>query len=79
MPYFILFLKNIYLAASGLSYGMQDPRCTGFRGMWDLSSLTRDHTHVPCIAWQSLNQWSTRQVPQLHFTFLLSAPLQGWW
>ena len=24
--------------------------------MWDLSSLTRDRTHVPCIAGQILNQ-----------------------
>ena len=27
--------------------------------MWDLSSLTRDRTHVPCIH----NHWTTREVP----------------
>ena len=47
------------------------------RLLWHVgsSSLTRDHTHVPCIAWQILNHWTTREVPQLHFKFLL-APLR---
>ena len=31
--------------------------------MWDLSSLTRDQTHVPCIGRQILNHWTTREVP----------------
>ena len=31
--------------------------------MWDLSSLTRDQTHVPCVAGQILNHWTTREVP----------------
>ena len=30
--------------------------------MWDLSSLTRDWTHVPCIGGQILNHWITREV-----------------
>ena len=30
--------------------------------MWDLSSLTRDRTRVPCIGKQILN-WTTREVP----------------
>ena len=29
----------------------------------DLSSLTRDRTHVPYTAIQSLNHWTTRDVP----------------
>ena len=33
------------------------------RGMWDLSFLTRDRTCTPCIRRQSLNHWTTRQVP----------------
>ena len=33
------------------------------RGMWDLSSLTRDRTRTPCIGRQSLNHWTTREVP----------------
>ena len=34
------------------------------QGMWDLSSLTRDQTHVPCIERQVLNHWTTREVPE---------------
>ena len=32
--------------------------------MWDLSSLTRDQTHVPCIGRQIPNHWTTREVPK---------------
>ena len=31
--------------------------------MWDLSSLTRDQTHVLYIGRQILNHWTTREVP----------------
>ena len=30
--------------------------------MWDLSSLTRDGTHAPCVEMQSLNHQTTREV-----------------
>ena len=33
-------------------------------GMRDLSSLTRDWTQDPALELQSLNQWTTREVPQ---------------
>ena len=33
-------------------------------GMWDLSSLTRDRSHVLCIARQILNHWPIREVPE---------------
>ena len=33
-------------------------------GMWDVSFLTRDQTHVPCIGRQILNHWTTREVPK---------------
>ena len=33
------------------------------RGMWDLSSLTRDGTRIPCIGRWSLNHWTAREVP----------------
>ena len=33
------------------------------RGMWDLSSPTRDGTLTPCIGRRSLNHWTTREVP----------------
>ena len=31
--------------------------------MWDLSSLTRDKTHIPCIGRRILNHWTTREIP----------------
>ena len=34
------------------------------RDMQDLSSLTRDRTHTPCMDRQSLNHWTSREVPQ---------------
>ena len=46
--------------ASGLpSYGTQ---AYLLHGMWDLSSLTRDWTHIPCIAKWILKPWTTRKV-----------------
>ena len=38
-------------------------------GMWDLSSLTRDRTHVPCIGRWILNHWTTREVPYICFSY----------
>ena len=35
------------------------------RGMWNLSSPTRDRTCTPCIGRQSLNHWTMREVPDL--------------
>ena len=35
------------------------------RSMWDLSFLTRDGTHTPCIGRWRLNHWTTWQVPIL--------------
>ena len=37
------------------------------RGMWDCSSLTRDRTCTLCIGRQSLNHWTTREVPKRWF------------
>ena len=31
--------------------------------MWDLSFLTRDRTHVPCVGRWILNHWTNREVP----------------
>ena len=44
--------------------------CAGLAAPWhvDNSSLTRDQTHVPCIARQILNHWTTREVPMV-FSF----------
>ena len=39
--------------------------------MWNLSSLTRDGTYVPCIGRQILNHWITREVLQMSLFFSL--------
>ena len=31
--------------------------------MWDLSFLTRNQTHTPCIGRRSLNHWTTGEIP----------------
>ena len=41
--------------------------------IWDLSSLIRDQTYVPCISRWILNHWTTREVP-LKFYICLSSP-----
>ena len=40
------------------------------RGMWDLNSLTRDWTQIPCVGRWSVNHWTTREVPSLFLYFL---------
>ena len=66
----------IYLVASGSSCCTLALQlwCTGFlvaacglRDLWALSSCARDWTHVPCIARQTLNHWTTREVPSTTF------------
>ena len=63
-----------FVEEHGLSNcGTRSPECSGFsscivwaqllHGMWDLSSLTRDWTCVPCIRRHILNHWTTREVP----------------
>ena len=42
------------------------------RGMWDLSSPIRDRTHTHCTGRQSLNHWTTREVPEFHFFLKLN-------
>ena len=36
---------------------------------WDLSSLTRDQTHVPFFGCKSLHHWATREVPTCIFVW----------
>ena len=33
------------------------------RGLCDLSSLTGNQTHIPCVERRNLNHWATREVP----------------
>ena len=44
--------------------------------MWDLSSLTRDWTHIPCITRWILYHWATREVPPFLFVDNLLRPDQ---
>ena len=41
------------------------------RGMWELSSPTRDGTSTPCIGKQNLNHWTSREVPPRTILFRL--------
>ena len=41
------------------------------RGMWDLSSPTRDRTCVPCVGRWILYHWTSREVPGIVFFFFL--------
>ena len=59
--FFFFRLHYIFVAAHGLS-------CCGVQAylppsVWDLSSPTRDQTHVLGIGRQSLNHWTTIEVP----------------
>ena len=38
--------------------------------IWDLGSLTRDWTPIPCIGRQILNHWTTREAPWVCFLCL---------
>ena len=46
------------------------------QSIWDLSSLTRDRTCIPCIMRQILNHWMAREVP--HICFLKDLNWQIW-
>ena len=43
------------------------PLLAVLHGMWDLSSLPRNQTHIPLLEAQSLNHWTTREVPRCLF------------
>ena len=53
----------IYLAALGLSCGMQDLSC----GMWDLVPRPGIEPGPPALGARSLNHWTTREVPTWSF------------
>ena len=38
--------------------------------LWEPSSLTRNLTHIPCIARWILNHWTIREVPPLFSTII---------
>lgn len=39
----------------------------GLRGMWALSSLTRDQSSTPCLGRRSPNHWTIMEVPACGF------------
>ena len=45
----------------------QYARAQSPHGVWDLSSRTRDQTHVCFIGRWNLNHWTTREIPLLCF------------
>ena len=65
--------KFIYLASLSLSHGWSFIAVCRLSagslfvalpsGMQNLSSLTRNQTHAPSVARQTLNHWTTREVP----------------
>ena len=66
----------MHLAVVGLSCSTQALKLAGSvvaahklscSHLCDLSSSTRDGTHVPCIARLILNHWTTKEVPQRKF------------
>ena len=70
-----LFVKNMYLFRSWLWLMGSTIEAGGVSScaqaqlswdLWDLSSLTKDQTHIPCIARQVLNHWTMREVPEIN-------------
>ena len=63
----------ISLTEVGLSCGTWDLLCVmqglslWLRIMWDISSLTKDQTHISCITRWILNHWTTKEVPLAGF------------
>ena len=81
MPVLLLFSSNwpvflfkkifIDLTAFGLGCSMQDLHCGAWAwfplSLWNLSSPTRDQTHIPCIARWIPNHWTSREVSDQGF------------
>ena len=58
-----------FLSLYWICYNTAPVLCFGFwlRGMWDLSSPTRDGARTPCIGRWSLDHWTARVVPRQWF------------
>ena len=73
--YFILFFTNFlkfffyvdhFKSLYWICYNIASVLCFGVfwpKGIWDLSSPTRDWTCTPCLGRWSFNHWTTREVP----------------
>ena len=56
--------------SGSLAVAFQVSSCE-LRGIWDLSSLTRDWAHIPLTVRWSLNCWNTREGSSSYFYFWL--------
>ena len=56
----LFFLKSLLNLLQYCFYFMFCFLSTG--GIWNLSSSTRDRTHIPCTGRQILNHWTTEEV-----------------
>ena len=55
--FFLVWLHWVFVAVGSSLLPAGSFRC----GIWDLSSLTRNQTHIPWIARQILNHWMARE------------------
>ena len=65
--FFKAFLTWTIFSLYWISYSVASALVFWPRGMWDLRSLIRDPTCIPCTGRWSPNHWSTREVPITNF------------
>ena len=63
----VIISRSIHVAASGIISFFFNFLAM-LQGMWDLSSLTRDQTHVPAVEVRSLNHWTPGKASNTLFT-----------
>ena len=80
--FILLFFKNIYLAALGLSYNMWALGCS----IWDLVPWPGIEPGPSALEAQSLSHWTTREVSQgilkgadSFFSFYGGCMNRAWW
>ena len=66
--FYLLYLKKMFLYSTALGLNCCRIKLLVveywvFHHMWDLSSLTRNQTHIHCIGRQILSHWTTKGVP----------------
>ena len=47
-------------------------------GMWGLSSLTRNRTHIPCMGRRRLNPWTIRDIPPRRVINMAFVSITSW-
>ena len=80
LNYLFIWLHWVLVAASGIFIrSLVAARALLLCGMWDLNSLTKDWTPIPYITGQILNQWTSREVPEMIFFFFFQQPKCLYW